>query len=337
MTKRRLNSRQIQRQKHIQAQRLQDAQQPHEPIQEASSNSANQLGPPQPGLLIAHYGTTLIVESQAAELFRCTVRQNLGALVTGDEIIWQQVDATSGIVIACQPRRSVITRAHLYDTKPIVANIDLMIIVVALEPLPLQSTLDRYLLLAQTFNVTPLIVLNKTELPLLPIHTSLIQQLEIYQQMGYSTFRVSTKTKQGYLALEAAIQNQNSILVGQSGVGKSSLLNSLIPEAKAHISALSAIQRGRNTTTASTLYHLPGGGNIIDSPGIHQFKLRHFSKEAILKGFGEFQPFLGQCQYRNCVHQHEPGCALLQAVQKGDIAAFRLENYHLILEDLTTR
>lgn len=333
MGKRRLTSRQIAQQKAIQAQRLKRA----DLQQDLNPDTLNQsLSPEQPGLLIAHYGTTLIVENQAGKLFQCGLRQNLGTLVTGDEIIWQQIDETTGVVVACLPRRSVITRPDRHTTKPIVANVDRMVIVSALEPLPQQTTLDRYLVLAEILNLPALIVINKGDLPVKAQHEFLRHRLEVYQRIDYPSVEVSSKTRMGIPALEELLQNHTSIFVGQSGVGKSSLLNCLVPNAKAQIRELSKIQRlGRHTTTASRLYHLPNGGNLIDSPGIHQFNLHHFTKEQIANGFKEFLPFLGCCKFRNCEHKTEPGCALLAAVNEGKIDSLRLQNYHALISDLS--
>lgn len=332
MGKRRLNNRQMTRQKSLQAKRLARAQGPMAPAQDTINQN---LGPEQPGLLIAHYGNTLIVENQAGQLFCCGLRQNLGTLVTGDHIIWQQIDEKAGIVVACKPRHSTITRPDRRSTKPVVANVDLILIVTALEPLPKQTTLDRYLIIAENLRLPAMIVVNKADLPDKPSHQILHDKLTVYQQMGYPWMEVSSKTNLGLAALEEALQGKTSILMGQSGVGKSSLLNALVPSAKVQTQELSKIHRfGRHTTTASRLYHLENGGNIIDSPGIHEFKLQHLSKTAIQQGFKEFRPYLGHCKFRNCEHAHEPGCALQEALNIGKIAPFRLENYHIIISEI---
>lgn len=335
MTKKgRLTRRQIERQKKIQAERLSRAEHNQRQVPENTGD----LHPEQPGLLVAHYGTTLIVENQEGQLFQCTLRQNLGTLVTGDEVIWQPIDENTGIVVACAPRRSVITKPYKYGTKPVVANVDRMVVVIALAPMPQATSIDRYLIMAHLLDLPVTIVVNKWDLADSTLHGDLDERLAAYQSLKYFVIKVSTKTKLGLTELAEILSHHASILVGQSGVGKSSLLRTLIPDAKVHIQTLSHNERlGRQTTTASRLYHLPGGGNIIDSPGIHQFKVEHLSAPTILAGYPEFSPFLGQCQFRNCQHRKEPGCALLEAIREHHIPAFRLDNYHTLMAQIVKK
>ncbi|MGE3320039.1 MAG: small ribosomal subunit biogenesis GTPase RsgA [Candidatus Berkiella sp.] len=334
MTKGRLTRQQLERQKKIQAERQKRAKQ----SEQSAELKVSGLSPEQPGLLVAHYGTTLIVENQDGQLFQCKLRQNLGTLVTGDEVVWQPIDESTGIVVACLDRRSVITKPYKYGTKPVVANVDLMIVVLALLPKPQATSIDRYLIMAHSLALPVVIVVNKWDLVDGTEQSALEERLAAYQALGYATIKVSTKTKLGIAELAASLKHHASILVGQSGVGKSSLLRTLIPDAKVHIQTLSHNDRlGRQTTTASSLYHLPGGGHIIDSPGIHQFKVEHFSAANILAGYPEFSPFLGQCQFRNCEHRNEPGCALIDAVQKKLIPGFRLDNYHTLLAQIVKK
>lgn len=314
-------------------------------IQTERLNRANSQGPdevssgnaPQKGILVSHYSVAVIVEGEDKKLYTCTLRQNLGTLVTGDNVIWQAIDDTTGVVIACDPRRSVIIRPDRRITKPIAANVDVLVIVVSLSPLPEQTTIDRYLILANTLKIKALIVLSKFDLMATRNHEDLLNRLQVYEQLGFKFIKLSAKNKLGIETLRHELKDVTSILVGQSGVGKSSLLNMLVPNAKATTSALSQDAFGRHTTTASTLYHLPDGGHLIDSPGIRQFNLRHFTAEEILKTFNEFSPYLGKCQFRNCTHTKESNCALLNAVHENKIAAFRLENYHTILLDADPR
>lgn len=332
MAKRQFSSAQLKRLKSIQSKRLAKAEQ-----KLICTDDSLTLGPEQHGLLITHHSVAVVVKRDDGKLFICTLRQNLSPLVTGDNVIWQAIDDHTGVVTALIPRRSVVVRPHSRGEKPIVSNIDLMVIVVALAPLPQVTTIDRYLILANIMKLKALIVVNKCDLISSTKQVeqqTLLDKIPIYEKLGYHVIKVSTKERIGIDKLEHELKDINSILVGQSGVGKSSLLNTLIPDSQAQTSSLSHDDKfGRQTTSASKLYQLPLGGNLIDSPGIHQFNLHHFSQEQILSGFTEFGPFLGACQFRNCTHAHEPKCALRKAVVDKDIAAFRLQNYHTILLD----
>ena len=276
----------------------------------------------QRGLLIANYGNTLIVQSQEGTLIPCHMRQKMGTLVAGDEVEWEIVDEEKGVVTALLPRRSLLARADKQGEKPFAANLDQMMIMFAITPTPHPTTLDRYLILAEHFQINPLIVLNKIDLA--SQQGEAFQLIELYRELGYSVFPISVKTHQGLSELTSALQHHRTIAVGQSGVGKSSLLKFLIPDALIRIQSLSLkTNTGQQTTSSTTLYHLPQGGDLIDSPGIHQFNLRHFSPSAILHGYREFLPYLNQCKFINCEHKHEPGCALLAAVESGKISKNR--------------
>lgn len=324
MTKRRLTNRQQTRQESRLTRRVDDIS----------------LKPEQHGLLVAHYGTTLIVENQAGKLYRCSLRQNLGTLVTGDKVIWAPTEASEsrGVVLACLPRHSLLCRpdgtSSQQSSKPIVANIDQILIVAARSPLPKETTLDRYLVLAENFGIPAVLVFNKSDLPVLPEYEAYCERRAVYAKMGYPWIETSIQTQAGLDALKEQLRGRTSIFMGQSGVGKSSLLTQLIPEANIATQTLSRVQgQGRHTTTTTRLYHLPFGGDVIDSPGVNQFNLRHFSAAQVTQGFKEFQPFLGQCRFRNCEHRQDPACALQQAKAQGLIAPFRMDNYHQILSD----
>lgn len=333
MGKRRLTERQIARTRHIQAERIKRVQAttPSDTINESSSAE-------QPGLLIAHYGTTVFVENQAEQLFRCDIRQNLGTLATGDDVIWQQFDDTTGVVTACLPRQSVLVRATRNGPKPLVANLSQVCVVIAPEPKPQKTTIDRYLVLANNAGIDVFIVLNKIDLLEAHPNDHLLSLLEHYREIGYPCVLLSSKTHQGLDEFEKALQGERTILVGQSGVGKSSLLKALIPTAEARIQALSHLQRtGKHTTTTSRLFHLPKGGDLVDTPGANQLLIYHLSESEIAQGFKEFVPYLGQCKFRDCKHQHESGCALQEAVHRGQIQKFRLQNFFKLLNERTLR
>jgi ribosome biogenesis GTPase len=145
---------------------------------------------------------------------------------------------------------------------------------------------------------------------------------------------VSTKTETGLNELREYLTQYTSVFVGQSGVGKSSLINALLPDSNLRVGDLSERQQGTHTTTSATLLHFPGGGHLIDSPGIREFGLWHMEEDEVLEGFIEFKSFIGRCKFRNCSHRHEPGCAILKALAEGEISETRMDSYRYILRTL---
>jgi ribosome biogenesis GTPase len=218
--------------------------------------------------------------------------------------------------------------------KPVAANIDLVLVVLAPRPEPFLNLLDRYLVAVENLSLKPLIVINKSDLrdtePVPVIDTV----LEDYPALGYDVLEISAHAGLGLGRLKAALAGKTTVVVGQSGVGKSSLVNALSTEISARVGGLSGgAGKGTHTTTAAQLFHLDGF-NLIDSPGIREFGLWHISPAQLLDGFVEFRPYLGQCKFRDCSHNNEPGCALRAAVATGAIQAYRLENCFQILASL---
>lgn len=314
----------------LQLKRLRDNQ------QKLLDNEQINLADAKIGRLITHNNVKVFIKDEAGNLIHCNLRRNLEPLATGDEVLWCKEGENSGVVVALKPRRSVIIRPDAKKVKPVAANVDLIIIVIAANPMVKETTIDRYLCLSAILNIKPIVVVNKIDLLAKDEKAKdFHEKLKIYEQLGYNVLPISTKTKQGIKKLENLLKNKTSILMGQSGVGKSSLLNTLIPDAQALVDLLSQENNlGRQTTTFSKLYDLPFGGHLIDSPGIHQFSLKHFSKEQIIQSFIDFLPFLGKCKFRNCKHINEQDCALLNAVKEGKISSARLNNFHKIISEL---
>jgi ribosome biogenesis GTPase len=331
MSKRRLSRQQAWRIEKIQQER-EDRSRRRDDDAEAAL-SAGDLGPEQNGLIVAHFGTQVAIEGDSGESQRCHLRANLEGLVTGDRVVWCAGDPT-GVVVARKSRNSVLKRPDPYgNLKPIAANIDQVFIVLAALPEPHANLIDRYLVAAETVHIEPVIVLNKTDL--LANDTGLREKIDdllsIYPELGYRLLRANTLDG-GLSELHAALHDKVSVLVGQSGVGKSSLINALLPHAELRVGALSEnSNKGTHTTTAAQLFHLPVGGSLIDSPGIREFGLWHMSREQVEAGFIEFRPLLGSCKFRDCRHQQEPGCALLAAEAAGDISPRRLASYRQIV------
>ncbi|CAX57975.1 MAG: small ribosomal subunit biogenesis GTPase RsgA [Erwinia billingiae] len=302
------------------------------------------FGDARDGVVISRFGMHADVEDADGSVHRCNIRRTIRSLVTGDRVLWRpgvEGSATvKGIVEAVHERTSVLTRPDFYDgVKPIAANLNQIVIVSAILPELSLNIIDRYLIASETLDVEPLLVLNKTDLLDDAGRKFVDKQMEIYRRIGYRVLMVSSHQKNGLEELQAALIGRISIFAGQSGVGKSSLLNTLLGlELGANeiltndVSDVSGL--GQHTTTASRLYHFPQGGDVIDSPGVREFGLWHLEPEQITRGFVEFREFLGHCKFRDCKHDNDPGCALREAVENGKIDAARFESYHRILDSM---
>jgi ribosome biogenesis GTPase len=300
------------------------------------------FGDASEGVVISRFGMHADVEDQAGEVHRCNIRRTIRSLVTGDRVVWRAANENGGkgIVEAVHERKTVLTRPDFYDgVKPIAANIDQIMIVSAILPELSLNIIDRYLVASETLGIEPLLVLNKIDLLDSDARAFVDEQMDIYRRIGYRVLMVSSYAQDGLKDLEAALTGRVSIFAGQSGVGKSSLLNRLLGLDVAgseiltnDVSDVSGL--GQHTTTASRLYHCPHGGDVIDSPGVREFGLWHLEPEQVTRGFVEFREFLGSCKFRDCKHDTDPGCAIREAVENGLINASRFDNYHRILESM---
>ena len=337
MSKRKLSRQQAWRVKKIQDERAERAAKRAQRIDKQLTEG--ELGPEQQGLVIAHYGSQVDIECQqgerSGETIRCHLRANLDTLVTGDQVIWRDGNPT-GVVVANLDRHSVLSRPDMHgQLRPVAANIDYIVLVIAPVPEPHANLIDRYLVAAESVGIEPLILLNKVDLLDENNRQQVEDLLHIYPGIGYQVLEASTKNQDGLTDLKAKLKDRTSVFVGQSGVGKSSLINSLLPGVDIKVGELSrGLAKGTHTTTTAKLFHFPEGGDLIDSPGIREFGLWHMDREEVLNGFVEFRPYLGLCKFRDCQHQGEPGCELQQALEQGKISQQRLDSFERIANSL---
>jgi len=283
--------------------------------------------------VITNFGKTIIAETENKELIRCHPRQNLEQIVCGDKVLVQKLENEDAIVSAILDRHSLLKKPGFGGKlKPMAANIDQVVIVMAVKPVPNPYLIDRYLVATENLNAHAIIVLNKTDLT----EEDTENVLSDYRQLGYPVLLTSTKNPSSIKNLRAELNNKISIMVGLSGVGKSSLINTLLPDHDIRVGEVSAASgEGTHTTTSSILYHLPNGGDIIDSPGVRDFGLWNTSEDDVLYGFKEIRDLAGQCKFSDCKHEVEPGCVINQALNDGLITEQRFKNYKKIIQEYT--
>ncbi|MEJ2528592.1 MAG: small ribosomal subunit biogenesis GTPase RsgA [Gammaproteobacteria bacterium] len=324
MTKRRLTQKQ---REHIQ--RIQ--QKRREQLTTRADETLRQYAEdaPREGRVVARHGQNLAVADSEGNIHHCLSRQNIGHVVCGDRVVWQATEPGHGVVTTRQERTSVLARPDYSGRKkPLAANLTLLVIVVAPEPAPSEYLLDQYLVTAETIGIPALIAINKTDLITGELGDIFNRRIQLYQDIGYPVERICARTQHGLDPMIKRLKGETSILVGQSGVGKSSIINALLPDLDLQVGRLSQATRlGRHTTSASTCYSLPTGGELIDSPGVRSFRLLKLPRKELEYGFREFRPFSGHCQFNDCKHLQEPGCAIKQAVERGEISQQRLDHF----------
>lgn len=288
-----------------------------------------------PGRIVAAFGrqyeVRLEVGSHGGPSLMCSPRGKKSLYACGDEVEVAASSETQGVINALRPRRSLLYRADAFKEKLIAANVTQVVMVVATEPGFSDELLMRCLCAVESQKLSGLIVLNKCDLT-----THLARGRELlasFARLGHEVLEVSVKN--GLLnRLSSCLSGHVSLLVGQSGMGKTTLTNALVPEALAKTGIISeALSSGTHTTTHARWYDLPGGGALIDSPGLQAFGLTHLTREQIEDGFRELRPLQGQCRFRDCQHDREPHCAFRAALAAGTIDARRFEVLQTLLAE----
>ncbi len=284
---------------------------------------------PRHGLVVVRHGAELAVEDEAGQVWHCLARQNMGHPVCGDRVVWQASGPDRGVVTAIQARATVLARPDYSGRdKALAANLTQLVAILAPRPEPSTYLLDQYLAAAERLGVKALIACNKTDLLDAPGRATLASLLAPYERIGYPLVWLSLVDAQDLRPLAARLAGETNILVGQSGVGKSSLVKALLPDLDIQIGRLSlATGLGRHTTSTATCYHLRGGGHLIDSPGVRSFRLTLDGQADLEHGFRDIAPLIGHCRFANCHHDQEPGCALKEAVAAGELNPERLANF----------
>ncbi len=340
MSKRKLNKRQTWRIEKIQQEKAKRAQQKEQSIHQQLN--AGELGQAITGQIMAHFGSQVEVEAgRHGQRYRCFLRANLGSLVTGDQVVFrpgpEENGVATGVVETVLERHSELSRPNPYnEIKPVASNIDVIVLVIAPEPWAHRNLIDRYLVAAENCHIEPVILFNKTDLITDDNRDHFLDLLGQYQELGYRILTVCSHDSSSLGELKAFLNDRVSVFVGQSGVGKSSLISTLLPDEELKVGALSEnTRKGRHTTTTARLYHFPAGGDLIDSPGIREFGLWHMSADEVLYGFRELRPLAGHCRFRDCSHQQEPGCAIQAAVDADEVSEERFISYLRIVDTLT--
>ncbi len=278
------------------------------------------------GVIVAAFGRHYEVELADGKLATGYPRGKKSVYACGDEV---ELSADGQLLRHVQ-RRSLLYRSDAYRQKLIAANATQLILVVATEPGFSDLLLTRALVAAEHEGLPTLIVLNKCDLA--PLRDDARRRLAMFNALGYRV--VELAARQDASPLRPHLLGETSVLVGQSGMGKSTLTNALVPHAAAPTREIStALDAGKHTTTHARLYRMTEGAALIDSPGLQEFGLAHLSAEEIAYGFPEFRPWLGRCRYRDCRHRSEPDCRIKDAVDAGGIAARRLEHFHQLISE----
>ncbi len=283
------------------------------------------------GTIVAAYGKRFQVElADDQKRISCVTRGKKTDLACGDNVTLKLTDKHEGVIESTLPRKTLLYRSNAFKSKMLAANVTQIIIVLATQPSFYEALLNRCLIAAEAAGIKALIVLNKCDLA---DNDDAKQKLALYTGLGYQVLALSAT--EDISALRPYLQGDASILVGQSGMGKSTIINALLPDADVRTREVSLVlDSGKHTTTAAHLYHLDAHSQLIDSPGLQEFGLHHLSTDELEHAFIEFRPYLGKCRFNNCKHLQEPDCAIKEAVTSNKVTPERLAIYQMLRTEI---
>lgn len=291
------------------------------------------------GLVVSTHGRHVVVEDAQGERLICHPRGKKNEAVVGDRVRWQHTleGGDEGVIVAVEPRHNLLYRQDEWRSKSFAANLDQLLMWVAVEPVFSEAQLTRALIAAASADVPATIVLNKIDLPGAEVAQA---RLAPYRAMGYrvETLTLKRDTEGARAQLAPLLEGKASLVLGPSGAGKSTLINTLLPHARAEVGEIShALNSGRHTTTTSLWYWLdePRHTAVIDSPGFQEFGLHHITPTELARWMPDLAPFRHDCRFHNCTHRQEPGCAVQAAAARGEISPIRLSLYQALYDELS--
>ncbi len=284
------------------------------------------------GRIVAVHRSHWLIQDQQEKLHKATARYKAGAPVVGDLVQFSDAGGGGVHIDSIEERESTLQRIDRRgQPKPLAANYTRLVVVCAPAPGIDRLLIDQYLIAADHGGVRPLLVINKSDL--IEDVSGLDPMLAAYQKAHCETVLTCAMQGDGLQNLAERLRGEVAVFVGPSGVGKSSIIQHFVPDREIRVGALSAAGMGSHTTTASVWYDLEGGGAVIDSPGVREFRLDHIPVEIVRAGFWEIDEMGQGCKFSNCSHRHEPECVVLEALQENTLDELRYKNYlHLLAE-----